>query len=284
MYTVDKSRPVNPITLEVLAALHAVAAAHQIPYFVIGAMARDLLMTYVFGIDAGRATRDVDFAIALEDWSQFEVIKQAFIDTGIFQSQPNEMHRLYYDPVRNGSAYPLDLIPFGKIASATETIAWPPDMAVIMNVAGYKEALQHATRIDVGAGLIINVISIPALVVLKILAWNDRGLEVNKDAQDLLFLLRHYHEAGNTNRLYEEAISLMESCGFAIDLAGAALLGYDTSLIVEESTRRAILGVLDEPVKRDRLTIHMSSSTGRDAAIAASFIDQFERGLKLGKL
>lgn len=52
-------------------------------------------MTHVFGIDAGRATRDVDFAIALEDWPRFETIKRAFIDSGEFQSLTTEIHRLY---------------------------------------------------------------------------------------------------------------------------------------------------------------------------------------------
>jgi predicted nucleotidyltransferase len=98
MYTVQTHRPLNPITLTVLGALHHIAAIHEASYFLIGATARDVLMTHVFGVDAGRATRDVDFAIALEDWSQFETIKQSFIDSGDFQSSTGEAHRLFYQP------------------------------------------------------------------------------------------------------------------------------------------------------------------------------------------
>jgi predicted nucleotidyltransferase len=154
-------------------------------------------------------------------------------------------------------------------------------MGVVMNVTGYAEALESAIQIDVGDGLIVNVVSIPALAVLKLLAWNDRGLLDNKDAQDLFFLLRHYHEAGNASRLYEEAFPLLETCNYDVELAGAALLGYDIKLILEETTRKALLDVVGDPVKRDRLVIHMDRSLAADAAIPSSFITQFERGLRL---
>ncbi len=284
MYTVQKARPLNPTTLTILHTLHDIARTHRASYFVIGATARDILMTHVFGIDAGRATRDVDFAIALEDWSHFDVIKQAFIDSGNFQSQTAEAHRLYYKPSEHGTAYPIDLIPFGKIASPAHTISWPPDMAVVMNVAGYTEALKHAIQVDVGEGLAVNVISIPALAALKIFAWNDRGLHDNKDAQDILFLLRNYHAAGNAARLSDEACSVLESCGFDFDLAGAALLGYDTQLILEKQTTEAILAILGDTRKRDRLTVHMARSLNIDSTTPAAFIGQFELGLRLVKL
>lgn len=106
----------------------------------------------------------------------------------------------------------------------------------------------------------------------------------NKDAQDLFFLLRHYHEAGNSDRLYEEALALMERCGYDVELAGAALLGYDASRIISDDTRRAILEVLADPVKRDRLVIHMDRSVAVSASIPLSLIGQFERGLGLSIL
>jgi len=125
MYTIRSDKPLDRITLVVLKALHMIAAKHKANYFIIGATARDILMTHVFGIHAGRATRDVDFAIALEDWNQFDIIKKAFIDGGDFQSVAGESHRLYFKQNEFGTAYPLDLIPFGRIERAGNRIAWP---------------------------------------------------------------------------------------------------------------------------------------------------------------
>jgi predicted nucleotidyltransferase len=284
MYTLQSNRPLNPITAAILKAVQAITVQSNASYFIIGATARDILMTHVFGIDADRATRDVDLAVALEDWSQFEAIKKAFIDSGNFMSLSSAVHRLYYQPDVHDTAYPLDLIPFGKITGDKNTIAWPPDMATVMNVSGYQEAFESAVQVEVGAGLTVKVVSIPALAALKLLAWNDRGLKDNKDAQDLLFLLKNYHVAGNAVRLYEEALPILESCGFAVDLAGATLLGYDSRMIIEDATRQLMLNILNDPIKRDRLSIHMSRALQDDANVSAGFIDQFQRGLLLPKL
>ena len=284
MYTILSDKPLDPVTLVVLTILHQIAKKQKASYFIIGATARDILMTHIFGIHAGRATRDVDFAIALENWNQFDIVKQAFVDSGDFQQAGGGAHRLYYRHREFGTAYPMDLLPFGVIEGAGHNIAWPPDMAVVMNVAGYAEALTSAVQVNVGNGLVVNVVSIPALAALKLLAWNDRGLVDNKDAQDLFFLLKHYHEAGNSDRLYEEAFSLLENCGHDLELAGAALLGFDTRRIVEETTRLALLDVLGNPVKHDRLVVHMARLIAGDPALPLRFIGQFELGLGLATL
>lgn len=284
MYKVRNDRPLNPVTLEVLKALHLITGKHQVSYFIIGATARDILMTHVFGIGAQRATRDVDFAIALEDWEQFEFIKNEFIASGDFEPVASAAHRLNYKQNEFGFAYPLDLIPFGRIESDTNEIAWPPDMNVVMNVAGYAEALESAIQIDVGDALMVNVASIPALAALKLLAWNDRAMLDNKDAQDLFFLLQHYHRAGNTERLFDEAFPLQEACGYDVAVAGAALLGYDTNVVMGDATRLALLAILSEPAKRDRLVVHMDRSMAADKDMLSNLIQQFERGLRLTAL
>ncbi len=284
MYSVLNDRPLSPVTLAILKNLKQVAEEQGAGYFVIGATARDILMTHVFGIDAGRATRDVDFAIALEDWAQFETLKARFVGLGDFHPAASHAHRLYYRQNEYGAAYPIDLIPFGRIERSGSVIAWPPDMQVVMNVAGYAEALQTALPVDVGDGVIANVVSIPALAALKLLAWNDRGLEDNKDAQDFYFLLKNYHLAGNADRLYEEAMSVLISSEFELDAAGATLLGYDSRMILENSTRQALLDVIGNPIKRDRLVLHMDRSIEVDATTPSRFLEQFERGLNMQSL
>lgn len=284
MYTVLSEKPLNLVTLAVLEALQKITNAYALDYFVIGATARDILMTHVFGIDTGRATRDVDFAIALEDWNQFDAIKAELIGRGDFVSAANQAHRLYYRQDEYGAAYPLDLIPFGRIEGAGNVIAWPPDMQVVMNVAGYSEARRTSVQVDVGGGIAIHVISIPALAALKLLAWNDRGLQDNKDAQDFYFLLKNYHQAGNSARIYDEASTVLESNNYELEPTGAALLGYDTRLILETRTRQALLDVLNDPAKRDRLILHMDRTTAATPKTLLRFVEQFERGLMMKSL
>lgn len=278
MYKISADRPLNPVTLVILNTLQEIAKTYGRGHFLIGATARDILMTHIFGIDAGRATRDVDFAIAVEDWAQFESIKNALIRNGNFQPAVNQIHRLYFRPDEFEGAFPLDLIPFGAIEGPGNVIAWPPDMNVLMSVAGYAEALRTAISVEVGDDIVVNVVSIPALAALKLLAWHERGLDDDKDAQDFYFLTKNYYRAGNETRLFEEARTVLESTGFDLALAGAVLLGYDTKLALDASTREALFHVLGDPRKRDRLIIHMDKSIAANSSVTQSYLEAFERG------
>lgn len=73
----------------------------------------------------------------------------------------------------------------------------------------------------------MRVASIPELMLLKLVAWSDRGRETEKDAADTYRLLTTYADAGNTDRLYENEMDLLQAVGFDMQLAGAELLGRD---------------------------------------------------------
>jgi predicted nucleotidyltransferase len=280
MYTIRPDKPVNPVLLEILSTIQTVTGELDCDYLLVGATARDMLMTHVFGLDTRRATHDVDFAIALDHWERFHALKAALVATGSFVPAAEKVHLLHYKPTEHGNAFPLDLIPFGGVEQEAHRISWPPDMNVVMSVMGYAEALASALDVEADNGLVIRVVSIPALAALKLLAWDDRGLRDNKDAQDLLFLLQHYHEAGNGDRMYEEAFELLESSGFDLPVAGAILLGHDTRAILHDDSLHALLAILADPRKRDRLLVHMTRSTGIESGIADRFLSQFELGLR----
>jgi len=70
MLFVAPERPVAPMTLVVLTLVDRIARKLALDYFVTGAMARDFLLYGVFGLDTGRATLDVDLAIAVDSWAQ----------------------------------------------------------------------------------------------------------------------------------------------------------------------------------------------------------------------
>lgn len=63
---------------DVAAACDALA----IPFFLVGALARDLLLELHHGFKAQRATNDVDFEIRVERWEEFEALKRALVGTG----------------------------------------------------------------------------------------------------------------------------------------------------------------------------------------------------------
>jgi predicted nucleotidyltransferase len=149
-----------------------------------------------------------------------------------------------------------------------------------MNVAGYREALAAAEQVELGVGFVVRVASLPSLAVLKLFAWNDRGLEDSRDARDFATLLRSYSEAGNEDRLYGDEISLLQAVGYDIDRAGARLLGKDAARIIAPPTRSQVMALLNDPARRDRLAKDMAGvlrlaedPIGEAEAVISQFTD-----------
>ncbi|CAE6711854.1 hypothetical protein R69746_01155 [Paraburkholderia aspalathi] len=264
---IPDSRPLPALVVELLRHVAETANAANVEWFVGGATARDIMLTHVHGIEATRATADVDIGVSVESWTGHAALKAALIAGGAFE-QRSEAHRLYYRAPGSGELMWLDIVPFGGVESdarntghsgnaATKEIAWPPDHAIRMNVAGFAEALTGAITVRVATDLTVPVASLPSQAMLKIVAWRDRHASDRKDATDLLFLLGHYAAAGNHARLYDENYELVEHYDHHLEFAGAALLGRDTAAIASAETTGLITQVLAFDEDYPRILDHM---------------------------
>ena len=280
--TPKPDRPIDPLTLMVISEIQQAATKLGAPVFVVGAVARIILLEHIYGLSAGRATTDVDFAFALNDWEQFHVLKTLLLENPRFNASKDVPHRLYFNAPDLEHSYKVDLIPFGGIETSPNTIAWPPDMAVMMNVAGFSDAFAAAVCVEVSPGIEAAVASLPGIAILKLFAWADRRHENPKDAFDLVMLLRSYHEAGNDSRIYENASALaaLEAVDYDPELAGAWLLGSDVAAMVSTATAAGLETLLNGAT-RDRLIEDMSRAMrGREDAVdyASRLLSQFTKG------
>ncbi len=260
---IEPVRAVDEATCRILRLIDHATAASGSRYFVAGAAARDLMLVNAFGMTPGRATRDVDFGIAVENWSQFEMIKRALIESNECEASSTNTHRLLWRPDGIAEGTPVDIIPFDGVASGQKTIAWPPRGDVVMNVAGFEEAFDSSVQMRIEADLVVRVASIPGLAVLKLIAWKDRRHENNKDAADLHRLLVAYADAGNLDRIYREELALLEDVEYDMELAGSELLGRDAARICQQETRSQISAILSSDQLVDQL-IRQMHRTGFD--------------------
>ena len=217
-----------------------------------------------------------------ENWEQFENIKARLTATGRFEPAKHMAQRLYYRTDPHSQGYPLDIIPFSGVETPPNSIAWPPDEAVVMNVIGYEEVLVNAVQIQVENDIVIPVTSLPGLALLKLFAWADRGNSNSKDALDLATLLRTYHEAGNQERLYGEEFRLLEDLDYDLDAASPHLLGKDVRNIARTATLEQALAILDDAKLLDRLMTHMAPglrSADDPVEAAERLLEQFKAGL-----
>jgi predicted nucleotidyltransferase len=272
-------KPLDAVTCQILRILNQAAAVLNLDYFVAGATARDLVLVNVFGFTPGRATRDIDFGVAVEGWDEFEILKKRLCDAGPFEPLPKEAQRLRY-PAGN-TWLPVDIIPFGGVADVDGHIAWPPKNDVVMTVAGFREAQASAIRILIEEDLIVPVASLAGLAVLKLLAWLDRRALTNKDASDLFQILSRYGDAGNNDRLYGAELALLEEAAYDVEMAGARLLGRDAAGLCEDDTRRRIQTLLQQEELVEKLILQMNQVVnpfGDRVDRAAAYVGMFRRG------
>lgn len=236
---INISEKIDPGLQGCFADLNEVASDSGIVFFVVGATARDMILTHGYGITPRRETVDVDIGVHVESWDAFSSLKASLVATGCF-AETGTPQRL-----RHKGSIPVDLVPFGSIEAPENTIAWPPDQAIQMNVIGFQDALRHSCLVRLNAAPVLDVpfATLAGLALLKIAAWQDRGQVNGKDASDLAYIMRVYLDAGNKERLYEEHSDLLTE-DFDYEVASARLLGRDVAAIASPATLARLQEIL----------------------------------------
>jgi len=242
--SLNLSGKIDNLTLELIEKVNNVAESMSIPFFIVGATARDIIFFNGFGILTTRATNDIDLAVQIADWGQYETLKQGLIATGRFEST-KEAQRLNYN-----ERLLIDIVPFGAILDKDVLFSWPPDHETIMNAIGFKESFEHSIIVRLRESPLLDICfaSLPGLAIMKLISWDDRYPERSKDAKDLCFIIRNYLDAGNEERLFEEERDIIEKLKESGEVdyvkAGARMLGRDIAVIAASDTKIKIEEIL----------------------------------------
>ena len=215
---------------EVAADVTTALDAMGISGIVVGAFARDLHLHYEAGIPAQRATEDIDFAFAVRSWDEFSGLRERLVNAGSFKTVEGTPQRL-----RHRSTLSVDLVPFGNIENDDRRIAWPPGGDIVMDVFGFSESFSGAEKVLMPGNVKISIVGLPALALLKIIAWDDRHRRFpGKDAADLNLILRSYLAVPrNQERLWSDFAEWAGSPDFDYELSGARMLGHDIRDLVD---------------------------------------------------
>lgn len=162
---IDLSRKIDAGRERTIRDVARACDALAVPFFLVGAFARDLLLEMRHGLKAQRATNDVDFGIRVSRWDEFEALKRALVGTDRYTPDPNKAQRLIA-----GDGGLIDIVPFGEVEDARGWITWPPEHEVVMNALGFEEAFEHAVRVRVDEDLEVRASSLAGLALMKLIA------------------------------------------------------------------------------------------------------------------
>lgn len=202
----------------------------------VGARCRDIhQQKYGHGSD-GRVTKDIDFALALESWGDFKLLKKAF---------PEPYNAWQGISVEN---IPVDLVPFGKIENPPGEVFNRNGHA--LNVSGFKEVFEQAELHELNEKVTIKIPTVPGLTGLKLHAWLDRQESTSKDASDLALILSWYEDDEDT--LWSRYLELENHDYIGIPEAMAAqLLGMDTGKILGNYETQLLLNRFEQQSTAD---------------------------------
>lgn len=178
----------DEIVIQMLRAIIPVLESLGINYFVVGAFARDLgLLTKEGQYLPVRKTRDIDIAVLTGSLEEYEILKAAVTALPEFEPSDNEPYRFLFR-----QAYEVDFLPFGEIVNEKGQVELKAKQTFILEMPGFDAAYLFAESIDTDEGITLKVSSLSGVVLLKLLAWQDRP-EREKDIQDIDHILNNFY-------------------------------------------------------------------------------------------
>ncbi len=230
-YNISSKNLNNPLLKDLLKDLSSFFGSINVDFYVIGATARDIILSNLHDLVPERKTDDLDIAIAISDWNQFRSIEENLPKIEGFEKSKEQKQRFIYNGI-----YVVDIVPFGDVAEDDGNIYWPPDETIAMSVWGFPEMADSTINVEIDGEVSIKIASLPGLFILKLVAWRDRHLVGSKDAYDMALLMKNYLDI-NIERAVEEHYDLYETDEFDQVIAGAQLMARDVKLLMRNNEK-----------------------------------------------
>ncbi len=198
-----------------------------VDFYVIGALARDYWFSKQ-NIET-KGTKDIDIAIQISNTLKFEEIRKYLIEVEDFTVH-SENPILIFDVY----GVQIDLLPFGEVEQDGKVFldsrAFPE-----IDVFGIKEVFEKGVIEVDEDGLIFKLSKLEGIVILKLIAFNDRPEIRGKDIADIGMILKYYFEIAS-DKIYEYHNDLFEeSSMITLTHIAARVLGREMRVILELS-------------------------------------------------
>jgi predicted nucleotidyltransferase len=243
---IDISTKIEPQKAGTLAAIDRVAHKAGIAFFVVGGAARDFILEYFYGIRPTRVTHDIDVAVNVVSWDEFNQLVEKLMAEEHFK-KTNIEHR-FLAPSQPETM--IDILPFGPIEGKNRTIKWKQDNRE-MNMAGFREAYKVAVMVKISSepSLSIKTVTLAGLALLKLISWNDNPFERDRDAKDFKIIMYNYCEVCSMECVFNEHVDI--SSGEDFDLTIARIFGRDIKKIAGQEILPQVIEILDREGNRE---------------------------------
>lgn len=240
---------------ELIQVVEKVLIKWNADFYLLGAIARDTW--YVKGQIESRTTRDVDFAVYISKKEKYdEILEELTINHGF-----NEIKDVPFR-FQTPFTFTIDIIPFGEISIYEAVLTdenW--DRPIFAN--GFEEIFRKATIQvkDEYDDLVFKVATLSAIVLLKLIAYDDRPEKRTQDPQDIVQIIENYFEI-EKEMIWEVHHDLFDEESELIEI-GVRVIGREISDIVSgnRTLKERVLNILS---LEDRVQKNMTEAMVHD--------------------
>lgn len=233
----------NTTLPQVLLAVEESCKHLAIDFYIIGALARDIWFDKEGVKVAG--TKDVDFAVFVTDQHQFEQLKERLIASHNFVASKTNAFVLFAP-----NKIQIDILPFGAI-EVEGGVEVAGEGLKRIKVNGFRE-VYHASvqEVKVLEGKDYKVVTLPGIVLLKLISFDDRPDEREKDPIDILGIIEHFFDL-QSDLIYEVHNDLFGNDNDSLQKISARVIGREmrTALQSNEKLKVRIVNILDRHVQ-----------------------------------
>jgi predicted nucleotidyltransferase len=232
----------QPEITEMLYALQRGLEKFGIDFYLVGAVARNVWMTGINNIAPRRTTGDIDFAVLINDKGVYEALKTYLIITEGFQPyKGNEYVLIWKENLE------VDLLPFGAIDDEDAKFNSNGLGSTSISLQGFSEIYNdELPTLDLEGKHQFKFCTLPGIVLLKLIAWDDRPESRRDDIKDISDILNHFFDM-NDNEIFENHHDLFEKEEASLKHIAARVMGREMSKIAKKnkSLFSRIDGILD---------------------------------------
>ena len=246
-----------------------------IDFYLVGAIARDTWFVKN-GIEP-LGTKDIDFAIYIPSKEDYKSLIDDLVKYENFNTS-TENEFVVFSP--DGTQ--VDLLPFGAIEIEDKVMIDGIGLSKIA-VNGFREVYKNGLEeIEFDNSQTFKVCSLPSIVILKLIAYDDRPEIRQKDIQDIRLILNHYFDI-ETELIYEQHNDLFEN-DRKLSIIAARVIGREIKIILNESKEleNRIINILEaevSDVKKSKIAELMVAGTEKSISSSITLLNELLKGI-----
>jgi predicted nucleotidyltransferase len=220
----------QPQLSEMLLALERGLNKFGIDFYLVGAVARDLWMSAINDIPPSRITGDIDFAIFIDDKGTYDNLKKYLIEVEGFSPYKGNAFVLVWK-----SVIQVDLLPFGETEDKDAGVTIEGSGLTSLYMPGFKEIYDDGLPIvELEEIHKFKFCTLPGIVILKLMAWQDRPEIRRDDIKDVCNVLKHFFNM-YAEEIFENHNDLFGDNPFELHLIAARVMGREMNKIAKRN-------------------------------------------------